>query len=173
MKPMARTCKFQEESTKCKLPVDFTDQMVGRGLADEEVKRKLLAKPEEKSTLEKTLRFVGPRRAASTTCLTVSSTTPVWPASRPSRSNRGSPISLSSWSRPPNPDSDGCVAPSTCLLALVGPAQHSDVFKSRGHFQERSKYAPTHRGRRGKPKADKPEVDNKNPQDCERAAIAI
>ena len=67
MKPMARTCKFQEESTKCKLPVDFTDQMVGRGLADEEVKRKLLAKPEEKSSLEKTLRFVEPRRAASTT----------------------------------------------------------------------------------------------------------
>jgi hypothetical protein len=58
MKPVARTCKFQEECTKCKckLPVDFTDQMVLdnliRGLANEEVKRKLLDKPEEERTLE-------------------------------------------------------------------------------------------------------------------------
>ena len=42
---------------------------------------------------------------------------------------------------------------------------------NRGHFQGRCKYAPTHRGRGGKPKADKPEVDNKNPQDCDKIEL--
>ena len=50
------------ECTACKGQADYTDQMVLdnliRGLADEEIKRKVLATPETECTLAKVLRFV-------------------------------------------------------------------------------------------------------------------
>ena len=52
LKPLARTGKFKE---KCGEEVDYTDQMVLdnliRSLADEDIKKKVLAKPEENCTL--------------------------------------------------------------------------------------------------------------------------
>ena len=50
LKPVARTGRFQVECTTCKKMTDYTDLMVLdnliRGLADEEIKRKVLATPE-------------------------------------------------------------------------------------------------------------------------------
>ena len=50
LKPVARIGKFQVECPGCQQKVDYTDQMVLfnliRGLADEEVKKKVLATPE-------------------------------------------------------------------------------------------------------------------------------
>ena len=59
---MARNCKFQMECTTatCKQSVDFTDRMVLqqmiRGLADDEIQRKILGKTE--MTLEEAEKFV-------------------------------------------------------------------------------------------------------------------
>ena len=49
LKPLARTGRFKEKCGKCRTDVDYTDQMVLdnliRGLADEEIKKKVLAMP--------------------------------------------------------------------------------------------------------------------------------
>ena len=62
LKPVARTGRFQVECVACKGQADYTDKMVLdnliRGLADEEIKRKVLATPETDCTLAKVLRFV-------------------------------------------------------------------------------------------------------------------
>ena len=62
LKPVARTGKFQVECPGCNQKVDYTDEMVVdnliRGLADEEVKKKVLAAPEAECTLDKVLRLV-------------------------------------------------------------------------------------------------------------------
>ena len=62
LKPVARTGKFQVECASCKKMTDYTDQMVLdnliRGLADEEIKRKVLATAEKECTLDKIIRFV-------------------------------------------------------------------------------------------------------------------
>jgi hypothetical protein len=59
---VARTVKFQVECMACKGQTDYTDQMVLEnlimGLANEEIKRKVLATPETTCTLAKVLRFV-------------------------------------------------------------------------------------------------------------------
>ena len=62
LKPIARNCKFQVTCTaeKCGQSVDFTDKMVLQqliyGLADEDIQRKILAKPE--MTLKEAEKFV-------------------------------------------------------------------------------------------------------------------
>ena len=62
LKPLARTGKFKEQCGTCHVNVDYTDQMVLdnviRGLADEDIKKKVLAMPEENCTLELVLKFV-------------------------------------------------------------------------------------------------------------------
>ena len=62
LKPLARTGKFKEKSGACGEKEDYTDQMVLdnliRGLADDDIKKKVLAIPEENLTLEKVLQFV-------------------------------------------------------------------------------------------------------------------
>ena len=62
LKPVARTGRFQVECVACQGQADYTDEMVLdnliRGLADEEIKRKVLATPETDCTLAKVLRFV-------------------------------------------------------------------------------------------------------------------
>ena len=62
LKPLAWTGKFKEKCGKCRIDVDYTDQMVLdnliRGMADEEIKKKVLAMPEETCTLESVLKFV-------------------------------------------------------------------------------------------------------------------
>ena len=62
LKPVARTGKFQIKCLGCNQKVDYTDEMVVdnliRGLADEEVKKKVLAAPEAECTLDKVLRLV-------------------------------------------------------------------------------------------------------------------
>ena len=59
---MAQTGKFKEKCGKCLIDVNYTDQMVLenliRGLADEEIKKKVLAMPKETCTLESVLKFV-------------------------------------------------------------------------------------------------------------------
>ena len=59
---MARIGKFQVECPGCQQKVDYTDQMVLdnliRGLADEEVKKKVLATPEVECTLPKILQLI-------------------------------------------------------------------------------------------------------------------
>ena len=62
LKPITRNCKFQVTCTavNCEQSVDFTDRMVLqqmiRGLADDEIKRKILGKTE--MTLEEAEKFV-------------------------------------------------------------------------------------------------------------------
>ena len=62
LQSVARTCKFSVKCTdeSCGKSVDYTDAMVLQqlicGLADEEIQRKLLAKPE--MTLEEAENFV-------------------------------------------------------------------------------------------------------------------
>ena len=62
LKPVARTGKFQVKCSSCEQLTDYTDHMVLdnliRGLADEEIKRKVLATPETECTLEKIIKFV-------------------------------------------------------------------------------------------------------------------
>ena len=62
LKPVARTGKFQVECPGCNQKVDYTDQMVLdnliRGLADEEVKKKVLATQKKECTLAKILQLV-------------------------------------------------------------------------------------------------------------------
>ena len=62
LKLVARTVRFQVEGLACEEQTDYTDQMVLdnliRGLAEEEIKRKVLATPETECTLAKVLRFV-------------------------------------------------------------------------------------------------------------------
>ena len=62
LKLVARTGRFQVEGLACKEQTDYTKQMVLdnliRGLAEEEIKRKVLATPETECTLAKVLRFV-------------------------------------------------------------------------------------------------------------------
>jgi hypothetical protein len=83
--------RFHVEFTACQWQADYTDQMVHdnliRGLADEEIKRKVLATPETDCTLAKVMRFVGQRRAPSIASPTASCSTPclACPASRGSR----------------------------------------------------------------------------------------
>lgn len=62
LKPIARTGKFHQKCVKCNVEVDFTEQMVRdhliRGLADLEIKKKVLALELKECTLEKVLYFV-------------------------------------------------------------------------------------------------------------------
>ena len=62
LKPVARTGKFQVKCTGCDILCDYTDEVVLdnliRGLADEDIKKKVLATPEQDCTLPKVLRFV-------------------------------------------------------------------------------------------------------------------
>ena len=64
VEPVARTCKFSQKckEVSCGALVDFTEQMVldtvVRGLHDNEVKRKVLARPESKFSLVEVEKFV-------------------------------------------------------------------------------------------------------------------
>ena len=62
LKPQARTGKFKEKCEACREAADYTDQMVLDnliwGLADDDIKKNVLAIPEENCMLEKVLRFV-------------------------------------------------------------------------------------------------------------------
>ena len=62
LKPVARTGKFQVKCTGCDILCDYTDEVVLdnliRGLADEEIKKKVLATPEQDCKLTKVLSFV-------------------------------------------------------------------------------------------------------------------
>jgi hypothetical protein len=64
VEPVARTCRFTQKCPKagCGTVMDFTEQMVldtvVRGLHDQEVKKKVLAKPETECTLAEVEKFV-------------------------------------------------------------------------------------------------------------------
>ena len=59
LKSVARTCNFTTKCGDCRHDVDYTEDIVlNQGLSDDDIQRKVLAKPEEDCSLDKVEKFV-------------------------------------------------------------------------------------------------------------------